>query len=283
MNHIKHGILLFIVLFLSGCAQWAKSAPTVPPATFTSEEIIAYTLDLAVQQGLAKTTDYVAADVISVQLPNGDHGVFGTIDGYPSLPLLHGFQFLYRIREGELETMFLSPSGPFWGTRHLQYSKNESAARTQIEFLDLLNDEEGRLRQVLRVPGVVHNGSGLFDDIFEIIEITDSGFKIIFYGVDGSIIIGYDFITEDRYTHQYRDLNGDGNKEIIVDGENCKYRMDPKSLEKIETLGCTKSHVVYEYDGKEFVRQPDVVSTAPEMRPPNNGVQSTRPAAKVEQ
>jgi hypothetical protein len=260
----KEICLVVLIVVLSACADQAvtpttapstRAATTLTPLPTPSAQLIlnpdwaiAYSYEILVHRELEPGFSYESSTFAEVQFPSGSKGVFVAI-GFTGVA--RGYQFLYRIDGNQVELVELStwPPGTVWGLRSLQPTQ-ESSAQVEIEFLNLFASDGNPPRQIIKLTGARHAGTGLWDDgCFEIIEITDEGLKGIFSGVEARINMTN---SETRCQYQYIDLDSDGNKEITEECEHCEYRYDPDTWEK-EDLGCEVSHTVYRYDGTRYV------------------------------
>jgi hypothetical protein len=260
----KTTCLVVLVVVLSACAG-QMATPTSVASTGTSTTLIPlstpdaqlildpawaieYSYEILLHRELEPGFSYESATFAEVQFPSGSKGVFVAI-GFTGPA--HGYQFLYRIDDSQVGLVELStwPPGTVWGLRSLQPSQ-QSSAQVEIEFLSLFASDRNPPRQIIKLTGARHAGTGLWDDgCFEIIEITDEGLKGIFSGVEARINMTN---SETRCQYQYVDLDGDDNKEITEECERCEYRYDPDTWER-EDLGCEISHTVYTYDGTRYV------------------------------
>jgi hypothetical protein len=220
--------------------------PTMQPTPsaeliLDANNAIAYSYDLLQYRALEHGYSYDNANYISVQFPNGDTGAFVAI-GFSSV--VRGYQFLYRIRDDRVTLVNLVRGGYDWGIRDLQYPY-----KVGVGFLDLFTNIPGHSKQQLRVIGAGHHGTGLFSDgNFDIIDVTEKGMKVIFSGVEEDVA----GLHEERNRYYYSDLDGDGVKEIIRDGEECDriYNSHTQKMEKI----CKFVYEIYKFDGVKYVK-----------------------------
>lgn len=212
-----------------------------PGMILSSEKAIAYSFHLLLDRGIEKGLMYDNASYTQVKFPNGDDGAFVAI-GFSGIA--RGYQFLYRIKSGHAELFNLS--GWDWGIRDLQQD-----TRANIEFLELFPRLDNK--QVFKLIGAGHAGTGLWTHgYFQIIEITDSGVKVIFDGAEVQLAMsngGY----HRQYEYQYVDLDDDGTKEIIKRGQECQYFIDRNELKR---TNCMQINELYRFDGNEYVRHP---------------------------
>jgi len=227
-----------------------KTPLPIPPVQLIldSEQAIAYSYELLINKGLEPGLHYQGASSALVRFPSGDQGVFVAI-GF--VGIARGYQFLYRIHERQVELVELLPGGYVWGMRSLHDSDLNSV---DIELLYLFTDADGQAKEVLKVVGAGHAGTGLWEDgHFEILNINDNGIKVVFAGVEAASNCnagGYD----KRYQYQYIDLDNDGSQEIVKEGEECEYQFsDEKGLHK---TACKDVQEVYWFNGTEYVRRP---------------------------
>jgi len=234
---------------ISNPSQISASLPTPPlskPNSQNLEQIIPYSYNLLVEKRIEPPRlSYDTADFTKIQFPNGDQGVFVTIGIWG---IARGYQLLYRIKNEQFELIEPIRKGRYvWG---LKSARNQKHVAAQVEFLDLFAQRNQEWKDILKVTGVGHAGSGLWDDgYFEILAITNDGAKELFTGVE--------FVTNsstvDTYReYQFKDLDGDSNQEIIEDVKNCEYRIS-KDTWKREDLGCQQSQTIYKFDGNRYM------------------------------
>jgi len=224
-----------------------------PQLILDRDQAIAYSYNLLLHQGLEQGFEYDNANFARIRFPNGDKGAFIAM-GFSGI--VRGYQFLYRISNDQAELVELIGRGPDWGIRSLQEFE-----KVDVEFLELVPDIDGQPKQLLKVTGAGHSGTGLWTDgYFQIIDITDDGIKVIFTGAEAEIDAnpgGY----HHQYRYQYIDLDGDGGKEIIKEDEECEYRFsEEKGLEK---TACESIREVYQFNGTEYVKQPSATPVPP--------------------
>ena len=208
------------------------------------EKAIAYSYDLLQYRGLEHGFSYDNANYASVHFSNGDRGAFVAI-GFSGI--VRGYQFLYRIRGDQVTLVDLVTGGIDWGIRDLEYSYY----KVGIGFLELFTGMDKHSKQQLRVIGAGHNGTGLFSDgNFEIIDVTDEGMNMIFSGVEDDVTGAH----EERNRYSYSDLDDDGVKEIIQDGEECDsvYNAQTQKMEKT----CKFVYEIYKFNGVKYVKTP---------------------------
>lgn len=149
-------------LLLAGCSDFEATMSTVPTTTIPTtppvnwvndpDEAIAYSYDLLLQRDLEQGFGYDNANYAQVEFPNGDAGVFVAI-GF-SGPT-RGYQFLYRIKDDQVELVELISAGRDWGIRSLR-----DFDKVGIEILELFPDTSRQSGQVLKVTGAGHAGTG---------------------------------------------------------------------------------------------------------------------------
>jgi len=223
-----------------------ETIPSTPSVNRISnpDEVIAYSYDLLLQQDLEQGFGYDNANYAQVEFPNGDTGVFVAI-GFSGI--VRGYQFLYRIRDDQTELVELVSGGWDWGIRSLQ-----DFDKVDIEVLELFPGANSQPRQILKVTGAGHVGTGLWEDgYFQIISITDDGIRVIFAGAEVEINANHQGWHR-QYQYQYDDLDTDGYKEIIKEGEECRYQVGDEGLEKTD---CQRVSKVYYFNGTEYVEQ----------------------------
>jgi hypothetical protein len=205
-----------------------------------SDETIEYSYDLLIQREL----EYLSgnATCAQVEFPNGDTGVFVAI-GF--IGPTRGYQFLYRIENEQVELVEFVSGEWAWGFRSLQ-----DFDRVDIEVLDLFAGTSNGPRQVLKVTGAGHAGTGLWEDgYFQIIKVTNEGIGVLFAGAEVEINANHQGWHR-QYQYQYDDLDADGYSEIIKEGEECRYQASNPGL---ETTDCQKVKKVYYFNGTEYV------------------------------
>jgi hypothetical protein len=218
--------------------------PTQPSAAMILERegAIAHSLNLLRDQGFDWAHDN--ANFAEVRFPDGYRGVFVAV-GFSGIA--QGYQFLYRVDDGDVALVDLI-SGPIdWGIWSLQ-----DFERVDLAFPDLFPGEDDGDREVIQVTGAGHEGTGLWlDGYFELIEITEEGIHVLFSGAHASINAspgGY----ERHYEYAYEDLNDDGVKEIIQTGEECQLEPGESGREKTD---CQPVEGIFQFDGRQYVAQ----------------------------
>jgi hypothetical protein len=176
---------------------------------------------------------YLSGESVQVEFPNGDKGVFVTL----AYGIHQGFQLLYRIHDDGAELVSLTESVLRWG---------------KLEFLELSLDTQGQPEQLLKVTGSCGCGTGIgILNGFEIIRITDQGFKVIFRGQEMSHAFGASkYLSTTEYRYEYVDLNEDGTTEIIEKGELCYYEDDLQTKTR-----CVDIQRVYQLYNKTEYRE----------------------------
>jgi hypothetical protein len=156
------------------------------------------------------------ADSVSVTFPGGDKGTLVILDCGFSLGT---YKMLFRVKgskaelvENDLDTY------TSWGMTTL-----DSNNRVGIQSADLLVDSTGQNIPLLELVGWQEQGTGIWETLFQIIRIKDSGIDVIF---EGPIhFVGQNFIPGDwdySYQYDYVAVQGDRNKQIIKSGDECK-------------------------------------------------------------
>lgn len=198
-----------------------------------------------------------------VEFPNGDEGVFVAI-GIPVMGLGGlGFQFLYRITDKQIRLINLTQMSIAWGTKPKDSQENlkdifdpiDQFEDADLEFVEFFCDEFGQCKKNLKIAGV----NSIFWKGFQIIDITDNGAKVIF---NETIVSSFPDVNQSdtsTFQYQYIDLDNDGIKEIIQNGEECHYVnnfMNNDEKLSSEKVGCEKlPEIIYKFDGNEYVEQ----------------------------
>lgn len=240
MNRKSKLLIYFAFIFLVACSQ-------VEPPTITADIAIDRAYALLLQKGLESIDTMESSNFAFVQFPNGDSGAVVAL-GF-SGPA-RGYRLLYRIRDNQLELVQLieRSGGVEWGLKSLQNSM-KATAQVDIEFLQLLRDQN---KQIIKMTGATHHGTGLWDDgYFEMLVIDNDGLKEIFSGVEYSTNT---LTVETRNRYQFVDLDGDGNAEIIESSE-CWGYLPSWTSETREKLGFVRSRQIYRFNGARYVGQ----------------------------
>ena len=233
------------VALTTGADSVRPGEPTKPAAAtiLDQEGAIAHSLNLLREQAVDRGHDN--ANFAEVRFPDGDRGAFVAV-GFSDIA--QGYQFLYRVDDGEV-TLVDFIGGPIdWGIWSLRDFETVG-----LTFPDLFTGEEDGDREVIQVTGAGHAGRGLWvDGYFEIIEITEEGIHVLLSGAHASINANADGF-ERRYTYAYEDLDGDGVKEIIQTGEECNLAFRGES--GWDKSDCQPADVVFQFDGRQYVAQ----------------------------
>lgn len=192
--------------------------------------------------GLEKGFTADQVDYVPVQFPDGNKGAFIAF-GF-SGPT-RGYQFLYRLSGDKIASVELVTSGVGWGI-------SRKKDKVDIEFLELFPNPNEYSQQLLKVTGLADYGSSLWDDgYFQIIDVTD-GIQVIFQGseveVNGNPEGWYN-----QYQYQYLDLDNDGVKEIIKEGEECKPGFNDEEKKWEPTSPCESIREIYRFNGVEYI------------------------------
>ena len=181
-----------------------------------------------------------------IEFPDGSKGAFVAM-GFD--PPRRGYKFVYRIERESFQVVQIWQDDYSWGTTWGNAS-HIAKGKVPLEFPELIYDIEGKPIPLIEVSGVHYPGVGLIDDgHFQILQVIDDGVKVIF---SGSKLIRMG--DEKEYHYQYTDLDADGNKEIIKDGEECNVVQNDDGTWK--RINCKPIHEIYKYNGVEYVKQP---------------------------
>ncbi len=219
------------------------------PKLITDPELAAaYSHNLLILRGYEQGFSYDNALYTPVKFPDGSQGIFVAI-GYSGGT--RGYKLLYRIEKTEFRLIDLSLDDYDWG---MNWGDNRvPAQKVDLKFPELIYGKDGKPERLIELYGSGHFGVGFFKVGHEIVRATDKGLKTIFS--DKQLYVVYDYPGDyDEYSYRFDDLDADGIKEIIKDGNECNWIENPDySRQKIN---CKSIHEIYKYNGDIYVKQP---------------------------
>lgn len=217
----------------------------------TSDLAIAYSFNLLVLLGYEEGFQYDNAVYTSIVFPDGSKGAFVAM-GFSGIT--RGYKILYKTHQDEFRIVQLSQDPEDWG---INWGKELGRAQEKVDlkFPELIRSQDGTSERVIELSGADHMGTGLWTNgYFEILRIDDDGFKVIFSG--NKLTANYNSDpSENQSIFEYRDLDGDGNKEIIKEGQDCGVTFN-QQLNSWSHTRCRPIHEIYKYNGDTYVKQP---------------------------
>lgn len=239
----KSGLIpycIFFLLTLSNCA------PPTQRLKADSRQVIAYSYEQLLQQGLESDSTYDAAGYLSIQFPNGKNGAFVVL-GFRQPP--RGYQFLYRFEDEGLQLLLLKQTpGITWGVESLR----ENQVVQMMNIIEPFTISETKQRQTIKVTGASFTNGLWQDGYFEVIEITNNEPLVLFTGAK--------FATDNaqfdiQYQYEYLDSDSDGNLDLILaTSERCEYQID-QSTNTRQEFECLNAQAIYQFDGTKFVEK----------------------------
>lgn len=219
------------------CESFNEDATPIPfLAELTSEIIldpqkaVSYSDQLLLCRGIVPD-DHDGAVAVPITFENGEHGIFVAL-GYG--PRIGGYQLLYRERGKTVRLESFEGSALSW----------ESAP---VEFIGLF--PQTKKRWVFKLNGYFHQGTGMRQEQFELVEVTEQGAHNLF---NGTLLNTSEYkggrTAASSFT--YTDLDNDGIKEIIETGALCEYAQG-NDLILVKT-NCKEIAVTYKYDGTRY-------------------------------
>lgn len=246
---VKYLICLCAALFLvAACSLSPEATSTASSAIVTQnlESVIEHSYNLLVERGFESgKLSYDTADYAIVQFPSGEQGVLVTLGFFG---IARGYQLLYRIENEQPELIEPIRTGRYiWGLKSIQNERRDSA-QVDMGFLELLASKDSKWKNIVRVTGAGHAGTGLWDDgYFEILAVTESGLQKLFTGVE---FVTNSTTVDSTQQYQFTDLDDDGNQEIVETTEICEYGLSETG--EREDLGCQQSQGIYRFNGSHY-------------------------------
>lgn len=192
---------------------------------------------------------YDGAGFLAIQFPDGKAGAFVVL-GFSQEP--RGYQFLYRIQDGDLQLILLKQTpGIVWGVESLREHPVGQVGNI-IEPFKISKSMQERLHQTIKVTGASYTNGIWQDGYFEIIEITNKDPIVLFTGAK---FITDKALFDTQYQYEYLDSDSNGDVDLILaTSERCEYQID-QSTNNRQEFGCLNAQVIYQFDGTKFVEK----------------------------
>ncbi len=216
----------------------SRVPPTRAPATPTRKPLrtyhqkdlsdpggyINYAYELLVKGDLGDRWIPNYAHSAAVTFPNGDKGALVSFGFF----VRTGYLVLLRRRGSRLEPVQTLKSGWDYGTIAVdmtgRITGQISWEETGIEPVSLVRSRNGQPRQIFKVSGWNHSGTGLAVNGFDLLDVTDGRIDVIFTG-DLEEMNWNEEGSYSTFKYVFLDLDDDRNKEIIQFARVCSVQV----------------------------------------------------------